>query len=111
MAMAIGCMILFGVGFGFFDANSMPILCQIVRPEFRATGYGIMNLVSIAAGAGATWVMGVMRDRGVSLGVAFAALAGVSAVASVLVLLIRKTPYEGTCLNLRGRPNDTHSTT
>ena len=43
-------------GFGFFDANNMPILCQIVRPEYRATGYGIMNLVSIASGAGITIV-------------------------------------------------------
>jgi MFS family permease len=111
MSMAIGCMILFGVGFGFFDANNMPILCQIVRPEFRATGYGIMNMVSIAAGAGATVLMGIMRDRGVSLGVAFAALAGAAAIGSVLILLVRKTPYEGTCLNLRGRPKDTHSTT
>jgi MFS family permease len=111
MGMAIGCMILFGIGFGFFDANNMPILCQIVRPEFRATGYGIMNMVSIAAGAGATFVMGMMRDRGVSLGVAFAGLAGVTAIASVLILLVRDTPYEGTCLNLRGRPKSTHSTT
>jgi sugar phosphate permease len=111
MAMAIGCMILFGVGFGFFDANNMPILCQLVPPEFRATGYGVMNMASIAAGAGATVLMGMMRDRGVSLGVAFAALAIVAAVGGALILLVRNTPYEGTCLNLRGRPKGTHSST
>jgi hypothetical protein len=45
-------MILFGLGWGFFDCNNMPILCQITRAEYRATGYGFMNLVSISIGAG-----------------------------------------------------------
>ena len=44
-------MILFGIGWGFFDCNNMPILCQIARPEHRATGYGFMNFVSISVGA------------------------------------------------------------
>ena len=47
---AIVFMILFGLGWGFFDCNNMPILCQIARPEHRATGYGFMNLVSISVG-------------------------------------------------------------
>lgn len=89
MTMAIAWMILFGLGFGFFDANNMPILCQIVRPEYRATGYGIMNLVSVASGAGITVVMGAMRDRGTSLGVAFAFCAAITALAGVLILCIR----------------------
>ena len=55
---AIGFLILFGLGWGFFDCNNMPILCQIVRPELRATGYGIMNLVSIACGGFADWGFG-----------------------------------------------------
>src|SRR5262249_42554574 len=29
-------LIVFGVGWGFFDSNNMPILCQIVRPDLRA---------------------------------------------------------------------------
>ncbi len=86
---AIACMILFGVGFGFFDANNMPILCQIVRPEHRATGYGIMNMVSIAAGAGVTMLLGAMRDRGISLSMAFTISAGVTAIAGLLILRVR----------------------
>ena len=50
LGMAIAGLVVFGLGWGFFDCNNMPILCQIVRPELRATGYGIMNLVSIGAG-------------------------------------------------------------
>ncbi len=86
---AIAGMVLFGLGFGFFDANNMPILCQIARPEYRATGYGIMNMVSISAGAGITVLMGAMRDRGTSLGVAFSLCAGVALLGGLLILLVR----------------------
>ena len=55
---AVAFLILFGLGWGFFDCNNMPILCQIVRPELRATGYGIMNLVSISCGGFADWGFG-----------------------------------------------------
>ena len=89
LGVAILCMMSFGLGFGFFDANNMPILCQIVRPEYRATGYGLMNLASVAAGAGVTVAMGAMRDRGLSLGVAFTISAAVTALAGLLILLVR----------------------
>jgi MFS family permease len=94
LPVAIAGMVLFGLGFGVFDANNMPILCQIVRPEFRATGYGIMNLVSISAGAVFTVIMGAMRDRGISLGLAFSISAGVAFIGGVLILLVRPCPEE-----------------
>ncbi len=86
---AVACLVCFGIGWGFFDCNNMPILCQIVRPELRATGYGIMNLVSISAGAFATWRVGVLRDAGQPPSVIFGICAVAAAVAVVLVLLIR----------------------
>jgi MFS family permease len=89
MGMAIGCMILFGVGFGFYDSNNMPILCQIVGPQYRATGYGIMNMVSIGTGAVATVALGAMRDHGISLAVAFTMLAGVTATSVFLIFYVR----------------------
>lgn len=89
LAVAIGCMILFGVGWGMFDANNMPILCQLARPEHRATGYGFMNLVSISVGAGATVVMGRMHDGGVPLALAFNVSAGIALVGAGLILLVR----------------------
>ena len=93
---AIVCMMLFGLGFGFFDANNMPILCQIVRPEYRATGYGIMNMIGVASGAGVTMLMGTMRDHGISLGMAFTISAAVTAMAGLLILLIRPQPEQPT---------------
>ena len=85
---------LFGLGWGFFDCNNMPILCQIARPEFRATGYGIMNFVSISCGGFADWGFGALRDRDVPLPIIFTVFAGFAAIAVVLMLLIRPRNME-----------------
>jgi MFS family permease len=89
LAAAIGFLILFGVGWGFFDCNNMPLLCQIVRPELRATGYGFMNLVSISCGGFADWGFGMLRDRDVPLNVIFGVFAAVALVSVGIVLSIR----------------------
>ncbi|AMV27171.1 L-galactonate transporter [Gemmata sp. SH-PL17] len=89
LSMAIAFLVLFGLGWGFFDCNNMPILCQIVRPELRATGYGIMNLVSISCGGLADWGFGEMRDRNVPLNIIFSVFASFAIFSIVLVLLIR----------------------
>jgi MFS family permease len=86
---AVAWLVAFGLGWGFFDGNNMPILCQLVRPELRATGYGVMNLVSISCGGFADWGFGGLRDRGVPLGVIFGTFAAVAAVSVVLMRLIR----------------------
>src|SRR5688572_12043506 len=86
---AVAFLILFGVGWGFFDSNNMPILCQIARPQLRATGYGIMNFVSISCGGFADWGFGMMRDRQVPLFAIFGVFASAAILSIVLVLLIR----------------------
>jgi hypothetical protein len=70
----------------------MPILSQIVRPNLRATGYGIMNFVSISCGGLADWGFGVLCDRSVPLNVIFSLFAGAAVLSIVLVLLIRPRP-------------------
>ena len=77
--------VLFGIGFGMFDANNMPILCQFVSVRQRATAYGVMNMVGIFAGAMITSVLGSWSDDG-NLGMGFALLAAVVAVAVVIQL-------------------------
>ena len=89
---AIAFLILFGLGWGFFDCNNMPILCQITRPELRATGYGLMNLVSISAGGVADWGFGIMRDRHVPIFGIFSVFASAAVLSVVLVLLIKPRP-------------------
>ncbi|GHV14127.1 MFS transporter [Bacteroidia bacterium] len=81
--------IFFGFGFGMFDVNNMPILCQFVSPRYRATGYGLLNLAGISAGAVITNVLGKSADAG-NMGRDFALLAIVVLIAIILQLTILK---------------------
>ncbi|HEV7281238.1 MAG TPA: MFS transporter [Pirellulaceae bacterium] len=85
-------LMLFGLGWGFFDCNNMPILSQIVRPQLRATGYGIMNFVSISCGGLADWGFGRLEDLKTPLNVSFGIFACVALLSIVTVLLIRPRP-------------------
>jgi MFS family permease len=86
---AVAFLVLFGLGWGIFDCNNMPILCQIAAPGARATGYGLMNLVSISCGGVADWGFGRMRDAQVPLNTIFTAFAAVAMLAVLLMLCIR----------------------
>lgn len=72
--------LLFGIGYGIFDTNNMPILCQFVSRKQRATAYGVMNMIGVAAGAFITHLLGRWGDNG-NLGIGFSMLAIVVAVA------------------------------
>lgn len=89
LGMAIAFLTLFGLGWGFFDSNNMPILSQIVPPHLRATGYGVMNFVSISCGGLADWGFGTLRDQKVPLNVIFSIFATAAIISVALVLLIR----------------------
>lgn len=87
----IGAGMFFGIGYGIFDANNMPILCQFISSKYRATAYGIMNMTGVFAGAAVTQVLGKWTDGG-NLGQGFALLSIIVAVALGLQLyLLRPT--------------------
>ncbi|MBM3821807.1 MAG: MFS transporter [Verrucomicrobia bacterium] len=94
LTVAVVFLIVFGLGWGAFDCNNMPILCQIARPQLRATGYGLMNMVSISCGGFADWGFGILRDRQVPLNVIFGVFAGIATVSVVLMLLIQPSRRE-----------------
>jgi MFS family permease len=79
----------FGLGFGMFDVNNMPILCQFVSPRYRATGYGFMNMVGISAGAIITGFLGKSADAG-NMRHDFAKLSFIVVIAIVLQLVVLK---------------------
>lgn len=81
----VGAGLLFGVGYGMFDANNMPILCQFISAKYRATAYGLMNMTGVFAGALVTQVLGKWTDGG-NLGLGFALLGGIVALALILQL-------------------------
>lgn len=82
----IGAAFCFGFGFGMFDANNMPILCQFVSSKYRATAYGMMNMVGVFAGAFITDLLGKSTDAG-NLGRSFAMLSGIVLIALVIQLI------------------------
>jgi len=81
----IGAAMLFGFGFGMFDSNNMPILCQFVPPSLRATGYGFLNTAGIFSGAIITSYLGKSTDQG-NLGKDFAML-GIVVLAVICIQL------------------------
>jgi ACS family D-galactonate transporter-like MFS transporter len=82
----------FGFGFGMFDVNCMPILCQFASPRYRATGYGLMNLAGISSGAVITTFLGKSADSGnLSRDIALLAVFVVLAIFFQLLLLHPKT--------------------
>lgn len=81
----VGAAVCFGVGFGMFDANNMPILCQFVSAKYRATAYGLMNMTGVFSGAYITNLLGKSSDAG-HLGKDFAMLAGIVLVALIIQL-------------------------
>ncbi len=83
----VGGAVLFGIGYGMFDANNMPILCQFVAPRLRATGYGLMNMTGVFAGAFITRVLGKSMDSG-NLARDMALLAIPVMVAVILQLIV-----------------------
>lgn len=84
--MIIGGGLCFGIGYGIFDANNMPILCQFISPRYRATAYGIMNMTGVFAGAAITDILGKSTDAG-NLGHDFAMLAGLVLIALLIQVI------------------------
>ena len=81
--------ILFGIGYGMFDANNMPILCQFVSNKYRATAYGLMNMTGVFAGAFITNVLGKSTDAG-NLGKSFAMLSIIVLAVLIIQLIFLK---------------------
>ncbi len=72
----------FGIGYGFFDTNNMPILCQFIHSRQRATAYGFINMAGVLGGAAITTLLGNL-----SLGFGFALLGGVTVLSLVIQLV------------------------
>ena len=79
----VGAALCFGIGYGMFDANNMPILCQFVSSKYRATAYGVLNMTGVGCGALVTSLLGKYSDSG-TLGNGFALMAGVVLIALIV---------------------------
>lgn len=88
----VGGAVFFGIGYGMFDANNMPILCQFISSKHRAAGYGLMNMTGVFAGAFITDLLGKSTDSG-NLGHDLAMLAIPVALAVALLLTTLKPKF------------------
>jgi MFS family permease len=53
------------------DTNLMPVLCMVVDGRYRATGYGILNMLATIVGGIGIFAAGMLRDSDVNLGLIF----------------------------------------
>lgn len=78
-----------GVAQGFMDANLMPMLRQVGGRRVAATGYGLLNFVSCAAGGIMIAFGGRLRDSGPGFEPLFRFAAAGLAAAAVMILFFR----------------------
>jgi MFS transporter, Spinster family, sphingosine-1-phosphate transporter len=67
---------------GVGQANDNPTQCEIVPPQFRSTGVGIMNAIATASGGCGVLLAGVVKED-VGLEHVFAGISGVFMVAGI----------------------------
>ena len=87
--MAVGFMVVYGLSRMFVDTNLMPIIVATTDSRYRATAYGMMNMFTTVIGGLGVFFIGVLKDRGVDMGLILQVVS-VSAFVSVLFLLLIK---------------------
>jgi MFS family permease len=90
LSVAVFCLMFYGFARSFADANMMPILCLIVDPRSRATGYGVLNCSACVVGGVMVYVGGALRDAGVSWAVIFQTAAFCAVLCAVFLGLVRQ---------------------
>lgn len=84
-SLAIIGILIYGLTRASADANMMPILCLMIDPRYRATGFGILNLVACIVGGVSVYMGGWLRDEKINLGCLFQVSAVILAVCSGLL--------------------------
>ncbi len=60
----------------FVDSNLMPALCMLIDGRYRATGYGILNMLATSIAGIGIYAVGYLRDIQVDMSIIFQAAAG-----------------------------------
>jgi MFS transporter, Spinster family, sphingosine-1-phosphate transporter len=70
---------------GLGQSNDHPTLCEVVPPELRSTGIGLMNACATASGGCGVLLAGYLK-REVGLGGVFAGISGAFLIAGMIML-------------------------
>jgi sugar phosphate permease len=92
LPVAVVCFMLYSLTKSFFDTNMMPILCLVVPPGYRATGYGILNLVACIIGGIGLYAGGILRDLNINLSAIYQ-FAALAMIISIVILFSVKPKY------------------
>ncbi len=79
-----------GVAQGSLDATLMPVLRSQIDERFSATGYGLLNLTSVSAGALISWGGGYLKDMIVPLGVPLSMAGGLMIICGLMFFFLPK---------------------
>ncbi len=79
-----------GVAQGSLDATLMPVLRSQIDERFSATGYGLLNLTSVSAGALISWGGGYLKDMNVPLGVPLSMAGGLMIICGLMFFFLPK---------------------
>jgi len=89
---AVAGLVVYGLARSFSDSNMMPILCMVVDPRHRATGYGILNFFGCVVGGLAIYAGGALKDANVDLSRIFQVAAATLVICGALLLLVKSAP-------------------
>jgi len=97
-------LVVIGVGRAAYDANCMPVLCQIAPERLRSTGYGIFNFAGSTAGGLVAAAAGALKST-LGLGVTFQAVGILLFGWALLLLRVRIAPGAGEITSTSGFPS------
>jgi len=89
LLVAILGLIFYRVFMAFFEPNLMPILCDVVDSRYRATGYGLINMMATCSAGVGIYLSGVVRDLHIDLRVVFECAAGATVLCALLFYFIK----------------------
>lgn len=75
----------------FTDTNMMPMLYLIIDKRYRATGYGILNMLSTIIGGLGVYIAGAMRDSQIGLSSVYQVCAIALVICMGILFLVLKT--------------------
>lgn len=87
-ALVIAGLVVFGIARGCYDANLMPLVCQVVPAELRATAYGVLNMGGCVFGGVMALLAGAFKDL-IGIGGALQVSAVGVLLAAILLLRLR----------------------
>lgn len=89
LPVAIAGFMVYAFTISFSDSNGMPILCLVSDPRYRATGYGILNMLSCLVGGLGIYISGVGLDAQVDFKIIFQWTALLIAINAVILFTVR----------------------